>query len=1115
MRKGMSSSIKEGFIVRGALWPEPVEIKKIEEFDGYVHIIGVTVHSRKLVDQLIPKSEFEKLEVEDVSIDFSTSAKEAFLGFEAVRYKFASSFDPLLAMNVSKIDPLPFQIEAVYGYILKLPRIRFLLADDPGAGKTIMGGLIYKELKLRGIVNRILIVVPGHLKDQWLRELKEKFHENFTIIDRNSFYAYYGENPWGRENQVITSMDFAKQDEILPSLQSVDWDLVIVDEAHKMAAYRYGNKLFRTERYKLGEIISKNTSHLLFLTATPHKGDPENFRLFLDLLSPGFFSTPEFINESLRNKDNPLFIRRMKEDLRDFEGRPIFTNRYPRTIKFMLSEEEAELYNDLSEYVISQYNLALRRIQERRKRNIAFALLILQRRMASSVYALLKSLERRKERLEKLLEEPELPREEVSIDLEEVDDYEERERWERERIWETLSIAESKEELKREIDTISSLIEKAKEVIKEEREVKLIELKKAIEEGFRKIKEMGGNEKILIFTESKDTMEYLVSKIRSWGYSVNFLHGGMRLEDRINAEKIFKHKTQIMVSTEAGGEGINLQFCHLMINYDIPWNPIRLEQRMGRIHRYGQQKDVYIFNLVAENTREGKVLIKLLNKLDEIRKALGSDKVFDVIGDIFYGKNLYQLILEAVAQARSIDEIINEIDVEIDENYIRRVKELLGESLATKHIDYTRIREMAEKAKEYRLIPEYVEEFFKRTMEMIGGKFRVRKDGFIAIDSVPFEIRRLAEDVNFKNKYGRVLREYSKVTFDKESAFKNPDAEFISFGHPLLEALIEWIEKNISQKLKKGAIFEDPSGRYEGILWFFETEVKDGKGEVAGKKLITIYDSGSDLQEVNPAIIWDLVPSGGNGLMEVKQLISSRERVKRDVIRAAERYKEEILSERLRQAEVKKKYGIKSLNYLLTELDAELAELYERLAKGEKVEIAIKNKEEKKRQYEEALKNLESEISRETSLTISMPKFVGVIYVKPSLKAPEMVSSEEVERLGMQVAMEFERRQGREPEDVSKENLGFDIRSRSGEEVRYIEVKARADVGPVALTPNEWFKAKRFKDQYWLYVVFNTVKNPELIVINNPAENLKCEEKIEIVRFLVPLDELVKKGKKI
>ncbi|MEM2302021.1 MAG: helicase-related protein [Sulfolobales archaeon] len=1108
----MHQIIKEGSIVKGPLWPEPIEVKKIEEIDEYVRVIGVTLHSRRFVDQLISKSDYEKLEVEDVSLDFSTPSEEAFLAIEAERYRFASLFDPLLAMNVSKIDPLPFQIEAVYGYILKLPKVRFLLADDPGAGKTIMAGLVHKELKLRGVVNRTLIVVPGHLKDQWLRELKEKFHEHFTIIDRSSFYAHYGENPWERENQVITSMDFAKQDDILLSLQNVDWDLVIVDEAHKMAAYKYGDKISKTERYKLGEVLSRNASNLLFLTATPHKGDPENFRLFLDLLSPGFFATTDLIYESLKNKDNPLFIRRMKEDLRDFEGRPIFTNRYPKTIKFILSDKETELYNELSKYVITQYNLALERIQEKRRRNIAFALLILQRRMASSTYALLKSLKRRKQRLEELLEKSELPKEEIEVDLEEVEDYEEKERWEHEKRWETVSIAANKQELRREIETIDNLIKKAEEIIREECEVKLQELKKAIEEGFKKIREIGGNEKILIFTESKDTMEYLVKKLQSWGYLVNYMHGGMSLEERIRAEKIFRDKTQIMVSTEAGGEGINLQFCHLMINYDIPWNPNRLEQRMGRIHRYGQQKDVYVFNLVAENTREGKVLIKLLDKLDEIRRALGSDKVFDVIGDIFYGKNLYQLILEAVANTRSIDEIIKELDVKIDENYIRKIKEALGESLATRHIDYTRIREMAEKAKEYRLIPEYVEEFFKKAMELAGGKFRVRKDGFLAIESVPYEIRKLADDVNFKNKYGIVLKEYPKVTFDKELAFKNPDAEFISFGHPLLEALLEWIEKNFSHKLRRGAVFEDPSGRYNGILWFFEVEVRDGKGEVAGKKLITVYDNGENLQEVNPAIIWDLVPSKEKGGINVEKPVRSKEEVEKNVIRIAERYKGEILLERSRQAEVKKRYGVRSLQYLISELDADLAELYERQARGEKVEIAIRNKEERKKRYEEALRNLKLEIDKETSLTISMPRFVGAIYVKPVIKAPEMVSDEEVERIGMQIAMEYERRQGREPEDVSKENLGFDIRSRGKNEIRYIEVKARAGIGPVALTQNEWFKARRFKEQYWLYVVLNAAKKPELIIINNPAENLKYEERIEVVRFLIPLDELINKG---
>ena len=1110
--------IKEGMIIEGSFWREPVEIKKVEEFAGRVHIIGATIYSNEHIDQLISKEEIEKLKTREFVLDFTTKGSEAFLSIEATRFRLASLFDPLLAINTSKIDPLPFQIEAVYGYILKLPKIRFLIADDPGAGKTIMAGLIIKELKLRGVVNRILIVVPGHLKDQWRRELKEKFQEHFTIIDRSLLDAHYGENPWRRESQVITSIDFAKREEILPSLSSVHWDLVIVDEAHKMAAYRYGDKLSKTERYKLGEVISRTTDHLLFLTATPHKGDPENFRLFLDLLVPGFFAAQELIDESLKNRDNPLFIRRMKEDLKDFEGKPIFTNRYSKTIKFRLSEKEKKLYNGLSKYVVSQYNRAL---QIDKRRNVALALLILQRRMASSTYALLKSLERRKERLEDLLKEPELPKDLLAqggvpthIDVEEVDEYEEEKRWEQEKKWETLSIAENREELEKEIATLNELIAKAKEILEEGQEVKLTELKKAIEEGFKKIREMRGNEKILIFTESKDTMDYLKEKIGSWGYSVSCIDGSMNLDDRIKAEKDFRDKTQVMVATEAAGEGINLQFCHLMINYDIPWNPNRLEQRMGRIHRYGQQKDVYVFNLVAEDTREGQVLAKIFDKLEEIRKAMGSDKVFDVIGDVFYGKNLYQLILDAVASAKSMDEIMKELDIRVDEEYIKKIKEALGESLATRYIDYTRMREITEKTKEYRLVPEYVEEFFKRALKFAGGKFRefrVGKDGFIAIDSIPYEIRKIAEEVDFKNRYGIILKSYPKATFDKEIAFKNPDAEFISFGHPLLEALIEWINRNYFAKLQKGAVFEDPSGRYDGVLWFFEGEVKDGKGSIAGKRLMAIYDNGKELTEVNPAILWDFVPQDSN---KPRKLDITKEKAQEYSIDAVEAYKQEIFEERKRQGEIKRKYGIKSLEYLIGELDADLAELYEREARGEKVDIAIRNKEERKRQYEEALETLEKEIEQEISLTISMPKFLGAILVRPTT-SKEMISDEEIEKIGMEIAMEYEKTQGREPEDVSKENLGFDIRSKGDGETRYIEVKARKDEGQIALTPNEWFKAKRFKEHYWLYVVSNAVKNPTLRIINNPTENLKVQEKVEVVRFVVPLEEWKNKGVKV
>jgi superfamily II DNA or RNA helicase len=1103
--------IQEGTTIEGPFWPEPVEVKKIEEFGDRVHIIGATIYSNTHVDQLILKEDVKKLKTREFILDFSADANEAFLAVEAQRYKFASLFDPLLAMNTSKIAPLPFQIEAVYGYILKLPRIRFLIADDPGAGKTIMAGLVIKELKLRGVVKRILIVVPGHLKDQWRRELKDKFQEPVTVIDRSYLGAHYGENVWRRENQAITSLDFAKRDEILRTLEGVDWDLIVVDEAHKMAAYRYGDKLSRTERYRLGETLSKSSDHLLFLTATPHKGDPENFRLFLDLLMPGFFAKPGLIEESLSSRDNPLFIRRMKEDLKDFDGKPIFTNRFPKTIKFRLSDKEKELYNELSKYVVFQYNKALHMVK---RRNIAFALLILQRRMASSTYALLESLERRRKRLEDLLKEPELPEETLAVDLEEIEDYEEESRWEQERKWEALSIAENKQELRKEVDTLSDLISKAKTVLKEESEVKLSELKKAIEEGFKKIRQMRGNEKILIFTESKDTMEYLVKKVKSWGYSVNFIHGGMKLEERVDAENVFKHKTQIMVATEAAGEGINLQFCHLMINYDIPWNPNRLEQRMGRIHRYGQLKDVYIFNLVAEDTREGQVLSTLFDKLEEIRKAVGSDKVFDVIGDTFYGKNLYQLILEAVANARSLDDIIKEIDVTVDEDYIANVKEALGESLATRHIDYTKIKELAEKAKEYRLIPEYVEEFFKRAFEQAGGKLRVRKDGFIAVDLIPYEIRKIVEQVDFKNRYGSVLKSYPKATFDKEIAFSNPDAEFISFGHPLLEALLEWVITSYFQRLQKGAVFNDPSGRCDGTLWLFEGEIKDGKGEVAGKRLMAVYDDGKEPKEINPAIIWDLVPSkNGDG----KPAEVDKSRAQKCAVGAVESYKGEILEERKRQAEIKRKYGIKSLEYLIGDLDADLSELYERQEKGERVEIVIRNKDERKKVYEKALNGLHKEIEQEMSLTISMPKFWGAILVKPAVSAvsKDMVGDEEIEKIGMKIAMDYEKNQGRKPEDVSEENMGFDIRSKGKDETRYIEVKARKDEGNIALTCNEWFKAKRFKEEYWLYVVANAATNPTLYIVKNPSENLNVNEKIEVVRFLVPMSEWKSKGTKV
>lgn len=1102
--------LSPGVVIKGPYWKEGVRVEKIEDLGSYLRIIGSTIHSKEHIDHLLEKKAFDKLEILEKALDFSANPAEVFLVIEAIRFRYASLFDPLLAVNVSRVDPLPFQIEAVYGYILKQPRIRFLIADDPGAGKTIMAGLILKELKLRKLAKRILIVVPGHLKDQWIRELNEKFDETFTVLDRNIFNAHYGENPWERYHQIITSIDFAKQEEILPSLSSVHWDLVIVDEAHKFSAYKYGDKTTKTQRYKLGEVLSRTSNHLLFLTATPHKGDPENFRLFLDLLMPGFFAKPEMVEESLRNKDNPLFIRRLKEDLRDFEGRPIFTRRFPKTIKFQHSEPERDLYNALSRYIVEQYNKAM---EFDKRRNIAFALMILQRRMASSVYALLESLKRRKERLEKILRGEENQKKIIFSyeDIEDFEDLEEVERWKKEEEWESLTLAQDKEELKKEIVILKELIEKAEEIVELEKETKLSELKRAIEEGFQKIKEMQGNPKILIFTEFKDTLMYLVNKIRSWGYRVNYIHGGMNIDERIRAEKVFRDETEIMVATEAAGEGINLQFCHIMINYDIPWNPTRLEQRMGRIHRYGQKKDVYIFNLVAQDTREGKVLAKVLDKLEEIRNKLGSDRVFDVIGEIFEGKNLYQLIIDAITEAKSIDEILEELDIKPDEEYIAKIKEALGETLATRFIDYTRIKELAEKAKEYRLIPEYVEEFFKRAFSKAGGKIRELKNGLIAIESIPYEIRDIAQREDFKNRYGILSKQYPKATFDKEVAFGNPMVEFISFGHPLFEALLEWTLKEFKESAERGAFFKDPSGRLNGYLWFYVGEIKDGKGEIAGKRIFAIYQP-EDMQpeenrfkEVNPAILWDLSPVHNAHDLKPKLDLLDEKVILLFVIKCLEKYRAEILKERQRQAEVKKKYGLNSLNHLIDKLDTEILELIERQREGEKVDLVIKNKEMQKESYLRAKDELEKEIEQELSLIFPKPELLTVVRVIS--EKDEMIEDEKIERLGMEIAMEYERLQGREPEDLSKENLGFDIRSRGKEEVRYIEVKARAGESEIALTPNEWFKAKRFKEQYYLYVVANVITSPVLYIIQNPAENLKPQERVEVVRFIIPVKE--------
>ncbi|MDP3186077.1 MAG: helicase-related protein, partial [Anaerolineales bacterium] len=827
--------------------------------------------------------------------------------------------------------------------------------------------------------------------------MKDRFEETFTVVDRGIMGPLNGQNVWAREQQLITSIDFAKQDDILAGLASVQFDLIVVDEAHKMSAFRYGDKLDKTIRYRLGERLSEICTHLLFLTATPHRGDPENFRLFLDLLEPGFFATTDMVAESIRQQENPLFIRRVKEDMKDFEGRPLFLPRYVETKPFNLGVEsypEKELYNGLSRYVNEQYNKAL---NKDKRRNVAFALVILQRRLASSTFALLKSLERRKKRLEDLLHGAEQKnRNESGYDYEEVEELSEEDRWKQEEVWETLSVAENRQELEEELRTLAGLIDQARAIANSAppAEAKLRHLKTALED----LNRQNPGSKVLIFTESRDTLDYLEKNLRRWNYSVCTIHGGMGLEERIRAESVFKNEAQVLVATEAAGEGINLQFCNLMINYDIPWNPNRLEQRMGRIHRYGQTREVFIFNLVATDTREGQVLKALFDKLEEIRKELGSDKVFDVLGDIVQGKNLAQLLVEAASGARSMDEILREIEIKVDPEYIARVREELGESLATRFIDYTRIREMADQAREHRLIPEYTAAFFKRAMEMLGGKWQSKmvaeypEGAFLSVESVPSALRQVGEEETFKKQFAPLLRRYPLATFDKDASMRVSQAELVTFGNPLFEALLAWVERNLDVAMKEGAVFTDPDGLMDGVLLFYQGEMRDGQNEIAGTRLFALFADGRSgaVTPVNPAILWDLQegdltpilgaspgpfakhPCGApTGRGEQPSLEAVQSKALGILLPELESYRLDLLKERQRQAAVKEKYGLKSLDQLIVKLDGDLINLKIRHENGENVDLVIRNKEEQMQRYQNSKLDLKRNLERERNLTLS------------------------------------------------------------------------------------------------------------------------------------------------
>ncbi|OQX76119.1 MAG: helicase, partial [Bacteroidetes bacterium 4484_249] len=748
---------------------------------------------------MLSKEELLSLELisQKGSFDFSGDPVKFTLYTEAERIKSAFQFDPLFAVNCSIVDPLPHQVEAVYRYLLPLPRIRFLLADDTGAGKTIMTGLLIKELLLRGLLERILIITPGGLTKQWQEdELGLKFNFQFKLVDRPIFNS--DPNIFNNSNKLVTSIDFIRNEDVLNVMKDSTWDLIVVDEAHKLSAYDYGTKRYRSKRYEAIEILAPQTEHLLLLTATPHRGRHDTFRNLLQLLDRDIFSTNELVTNRINRTDddvaNKFFIRRLKEDMTDWKDGPLFKPRHTKTVEYKLTEVEKKLYDLVTRYLTVKREEAV----EQNNIHVSLALMVMQRRLTSSIYAIMRTLQNRYNALNGLIElirkNPTLwsKRMEYEVEFDDYDDYseltdEERESLERifsdPKKFKLFTTAKSIQDIEAERNQVSELKDLAEELYHNNtEEQKLRRLWQFLTD-----ENVSDGRKLVLFTEHKDTLDYLEKKLANQGYKVQTIYGQKSVDERRKAQDEFAGDSQILLATDAAGEGINLQFCNLMINWDIPWNPNRLEQRMGRIHRYGQKEEVHVFNLVAQNTREGKVMQRLLQKLDVIREQIGSDRVYDVISDVFDGINLEDILKS------TLEGEVNSFNQAIDNDFtIENVKEKIKsqkEELACKRIDFEAAKKLMDDSLEKRLIPIYLERFFKKAFISLGGKIK-NEDEFVSLSQLPEKINELLkENFNIRYDVSKMIFTFHKEVFlDKKKTGKYEMLYYLNPGNPIYDA---------------------------------------------------------------------------------------------------------------------------------------------------------------------------------------------------------------------------------------------------------------------------------------------------------------------------------------
>ena len=1135
----LKNDLKPNIVVEGPFFPEAIQVLVTVPVGASVKIIGKGKKTNQVYDPILNEEQIASLIASPENEAFNGDPIRFRLGVEALRLGLAYEYDPYFSLSIARVDPLPHQLEAVYDYFMRLARIRFLLADDPGAGKTIMAGLLIKELKIRGLVNRILIVTPANLSFQWQRELQDKFREKFEVVRSDVLRANYGTNPWQDKNQVITSISWVSRiEDAKESLLRSHWDLVIVDEAHKMSAYSTDKK---TLAYQLGEALSGMTDHYLLMTATPHKGDPDNFCLFLSLLDKDVYGDVKSLEEAMTRQEAPFYLRRLKEALVSFpdpetgEVKALFTRRIVQTVPFEISEEEFDLYDSLTRYVESQ-SIRAAREDSARARAVGFTMAMLQRRFASSIYAVRRTLERMKEKRERILADPEKYRQE-QISRRLPEDFDELPDDEKQEIIADLEEAVASfdpNDLREEIADLSGLISLAKPLERNEIEVKIRSLRDLLtKQGFFNDPKM----KLLIFTEHKDTLDFLagdgkdgrpLGKLREWGLSLTQIHGGMKIGDRdspgtrIYAEREFRESAQILIATEAAGEGINLQFCWLMINYDIPWNPVRLEQRMGRIHRYGQEKDCLIFNFVTTNTREGRVLSKLFERIAQIEDDLDpkrTGKVFNVLGEIFPANQLERMLRDMYAHNNMTEELIKQrIIEEVDPERFRNITNSTLEGLAKRELNLSAIVGKSAEAKERRLVPEVIQDFFMQSAPISGVHVSQpsKHKPVYRIGKVPRNLWPIGEKL--EPRFGRLGREYAQVIFDKKILQSEPTAEWVTPGHPLFEAVRDDVQELVRKDMENGAAYLDLHRETPSRLNAFSAAIKDGRGNVLHRRLFVVEEHAEGSMTIRqPTLFLDLMPATATS-MDIPDLpLHDRQTVETYLVgEALEPLLQEVTAQREHEIQTISRHMEISLNELIHRQNLRMAELMTQQQNGDSSPLLaanIKTTEDRIDDLNSRLDRRRTELQQERHCVIADIQVLGRAWVLPhpertSPGVAPFVRDDEIERIAVEAVIAYERAQGREVESVEADNRGFDLISRKPHpedpktalEVRFIEVKGRASVGEVALTTNEYKTAKRLGKDYWLYVVFNCSSTPELRIVQDPAQ-LDWEPLVKIEHY--------------